>query len=244
METYEIRIDWHVHTTLSPCGSLQMDPQTIIRKAKETQMDVIGITDHNSTRQAKLMKQEFPESDLLILTGAEVTTSEEIHCLAFFEKPDVLDEFQDYLDEHLPDSKNNPRLFGDQVVVDRSGRIVFDEVRLLLSGLDQTIDQVAEFVRRRGGIFIPAHINRPGFGLIAQLGLVPEGLPADAMEWVPGIPGIPTDDFTGIGRYPLVQGSDAHVPEVIGTRFTVLTVAEKSFNGIREALLASSKRLL
>lgn len=232
-----VRVDWHIHTTLSPCGSLSMDPVTILTQAIRKELQVIGITDHNSTRQGRLMKQEFAGSSLMILTGAEVTTREEIHCLAFFDGIHALDEFQNYLDYHLPKISNNPVYFGDQVVVDVSGRIVYEEKNLLISALDQTLEQVAEFVSGRGGIFIPAHINRPSFSLLSQLGMVPDDLTADALEWVPGCTG---------GQYgsdgpeqlslPVVYSSDAHNPEDIGSRFTDLEIFEWSFRGIKEGL--------
>jgi hypothetical protein len=159
----QVRVDWHIHTTLSPCGSLLMDPLTILQKAQEMDLQVIGITDHNSTRQGRRIKSDFPESSLMILTGAEVTTREEIHCLAFFDDNIALDEFQTYLDFHLPFIPNDTDYFGDQVVVNSKGRIVYQENRLLISALDQSLEEVAEFVTSRGGIFIPAHINRPCF---------------------------------------------------------------------------------
>ena len=87
-----INVDWHIHTTLSPCGDLSMDPLTVLQKAHQQGLRVIGITDHNSTRQGRLMKSEFSDNHLMILVGAEVTTREEIHCLAFFDDLVALDE--------------------------------------------------------------------------------------------------------------------------------------------------------
>jgi len=160
-----VRADLHIHTTLSPCGSLLMDPLTILKQARAKGVQIIGITDHNTTRQGKLMKQEFAGSDLIIMTGAEVNTREEIHCLVFFDKFIDLDEFQNYLDRYLPDIQNNPDYFGDQVAVDGAGRIVYEEKKLLISAIDQSLEQLVRFVSDRHGIIIPAHINRPSFSL-------------------------------------------------------------------------------
>jgi PHP family Zn ribbon phosphoesterase len=233
----QVRVDWHIHTTLSPCGSLLMDPLTILQKAQEMDLQVIGITDHNSTRQGRRIKSDFPESSLMILTGAEVTTREEIHCLAFFDDNIALDEFQTYLDFHLPFIPNDTDYFGDQVVVNSKGRIVYQENRLLISALDQSLEEVAEFVTSRGGIFIPAHINRPCFSLLSQIGFIPDNLKADALEWVPG--GKLASEFSdvaGISTFPVVYSSDAHVPEAIGTRYTLLEISERSFIGIKKGI--------
>lgn len=232
-----VRVDWHIHTTLSPCGSLEMDAGNILQKAREKGLDVIGITDHNSTRQGRLIKTENPDMGPVILTGAEVTTREEIHCLAFFDDFKTLDEFQGYLDRHLPDIKNIPDYFGDQVVVDRKGRIVYEEDRLLISALDRSLNEVEGVVRELGGLFIPAHVNRPNYSLLSQLGFIPEGLLADALEWIPA-PGADAAWTHGIASlgYPAVYSSDSHNPSQIGRRFTELEVDELTFSGIRQAL--------
>lgn len=233
----KVRIDWHIHTTLSPCGSLQMDPWTILDRAGQRKLQVIGITDHNSTRQGRLMKSEYQECNIMILTGAEVTTREEIHCLAFFDELNALDKFQEYLDLHLPAIPNNALYFGDQVVVNSCGNIVYEEDVLLISALDQSFEQVGDFVRKHDGIFIPAHINRPAFSLLSQLGMIPSDLQADALEWVKGCPGgLPCDWNSISGSMPVVFSSDAHLPEEIGMRYTEMEFEEWSFQGIKSGL--------
>lgn len=79
----QYKADLHIHTLLSPCGDLEMSPRNIISAAKQRGLHIIGITDHNSTFQAPLVKELGQEAGLFVLCGAEVTTREEIHCLAF-----------------------------------------------------------------------------------------------------------------------------------------------------------------
>jgi 3',5'-nucleoside bisphosphate phosphatase len=50
-----------------------------------------------------------------------------------------------------------------------------NEDRLLINSVDASFEQVYAQVAEIGGLFIPAHINRKTFGLIANLGLVPTG---------------------------------------------------------------------
>ena len=47
----EFRVDLHLHTCLSPCGSLEMSPQRIVETALERGLDAIAVTDHNSFLQ-------------------------------------------------------------------------------------------------------------------------------------------------------------------------------------------------
>ena len=50
----DIRADLHIHTVLSPCGDLEMSPENILHFAQIQGLNMIGITDHNSTRQAPI----------------------------------------------------------------------------------------------------------------------------------------------------------------------------------------------
>jgi len=112
------RADLHIHTLLSPCGELSMSPVNIINMAIRKKLDIIGISDHNTTRQSSLVRMLAEKKGLFVLRGAEITTREEVHCLAFFEDNDTILRFQELLDEHLPNIPNNPLLFGDQIAVD------------------------------------------------------------------------------------------------------------------------------
>jgi 3',5'-nucleoside bisphosphate phosphatase len=229
--------DLHVHTVLSPCGDLDMSPVNVVEEAAGKKIDILGITDHNSTRHCQLIKQLAAEKGIFVLGGAEVTTREETHCLTFFENDDQLLAFQQYLDEYLPDIPNDPRYFGHQVVVDRQGMILEEVSRLLISALNQTLEQVREKVHRLGGIFIPAHIDRPSYSLISQLGFVPPDLKADAYELSRH-----TSVEVMVRKYPYLEGqtfvggSDAHLPGQIGTRKTLMLMDEASFPEVRKAL--------
>ena len=130
-----VKADLHIHTVLSPCGDLDMSPGNILRAALERGLGLIGITDHNSTRQALLIQEWGREMGVAVLAGAEVTTAEEAHCLAFFPTPERLAEFQRFLDRHLPPVPNNPDKFGYQVAVNRDDEILYEEPLLLLSAL-------------------------------------------------------------------------------------------------------------
>ena len=78
------KADLHLHSVLSPCGSLDMSPTAIVAQAKEVGLDIIAVTDHNSTLHCKLVQELAAEAGIVALLGAEVTTREEVHCLAFF----------------------------------------------------------------------------------------------------------------------------------------------------------------
>jgi 3',5'-nucleoside bisphosphate phosphatase len=235
MKTF--RADLHVHTVLSPCGDLEMSPQNIIAAALKKKIDIIGITDHNSTRHCGLMQKLGSENGIFVLTGAEVTTKEEVHCLTFFDKTESLTEFQRYLDLHLPFVQNDPYYFGYQVIVDKEENILEQIESLLIVALDQSIDQVRKKVNELNGIFIPAHVNRPSNGILSQLGLMPENLNPDAIEiWGEMSRKSILDKFPLLSSYVLIRSSDAHHPDHIGDSTTQFKLDHISFEEICMAL--------
>jgi PHP family Zn ribbon phosphoesterase len=237
------RADLHVHTVLSPCGDLEMSPAAIVETAARRGIDILGIADHNSTKHGPLVSKLAQKKGIFVLCGAEVTTREEAHCLAFFENFEILTAFQQYLDRHLPDIKNNPKYFGYQVVLDEEEMIVEEEERLLISGLDQSLDQIEEEVHRLGGLFIPAHIDRPIFSLTSQLGFVPPGIKADALEISRfTTPEQISEQFPWIASYTFIRSSDAHHPDAIGSGITVFEMERRSFDEIRKALHRTDNR--
>ncbi|MDO9040600.1 MAG: PHP domain-containing protein, partial [Bacteroidota bacterium] len=87
------RTDLHIHTVLSPCGDLEMSPARIVSLAKKRGLDIIGITDHNSTKQCELVRELGKRLGLKVIRGCEMTSREEVHCLGFFEDFDAMNEF-------------------------------------------------------------------------------------------------------------------------------------------------------
>ncbi len=233
----KFRADLHIHTVLSACASLDMSPVNIVNAAKEKNIDLIAITDHNSTLHCKLVKELAKEKGLAVLCGAEVTTREEVHCLAYFGDDVSLEKFQAYIDRHLPLIPYLPEQFGYQALVDREEKIIKLFVNYLNVALNQSIDQVEQEVHRLGGLFVPAHIERAMYGLFNQLGFVPEDLACDAM----GIMSRSSESairnkFRIADNMPLIKSSDAHAPEQIGSGCTIFEMNDLSFEEIKKTL--------
>ena len=79
----DIRADLHIHTVLSPCGDLEMSPENILHFAQIQGLNMIGITDHNSTRQAPIIRDYGKTKGIFVLTGAEIF-SKPTNSLLFF----------------------------------------------------------------------------------------------------------------------------------------------------------------
>lgn len=116
--------DLHIHTCLSPCGSLEMSPSEIVRRSLAKGLDAIAITDHNTTLQCPEIQSLGERFGLRVFAGVEVTTREEAHCLVYFPTDESRKRFQRYLEEHLPPIPNDPERFGDQVWVNAENEIL------------------------------------------------------------------------------------------------------------------------
>lgn len=231
------RADLHIHTVLSPCGDLEMSPANIIETARNKGIDIIGITDHNSTRHCKLTKQLAESAGIFVLMGAEVTSREEVHCLTFFENDEQLNDFQQYLETYLSKTPNNPEKFGYQVVVDEHENILDQVEYLLISGLTQSITQIEAKVHSLGGLFIPAHIDRPSYSITSQLGFIPDNLLIDAIEISANCKPETMTPFLGKHRHKaIIRTSDAHYIEDIGKATTDFELEHRNFEEIKLAL--------
>ena len=229
--------DLHIHTVLSPCGDLEMSPANILRTARQNGLDIIGITDHNSTREAKIIRDAAENTGLFVLAGAEVTTREEVHCLAFFEEDGQLTDFQTYLDTYLPDIPNNPEKFGYQVVADIQDNIIYEEPKLLISAITPGLEEIEKKVHSLQGIFIPAHIDKSHFSILSQLGFIPPSLQCDALELSPHTTYTSfIHNYDYLKNYPFIRSSDAHYLPDIGKVSTPFELDEISFSTIREAI--------
>jgi 3',5'-nucleoside bisphosphate phosphatase len=232
-----VKADLHIHTFLSPCGDIGMTPLNIVRKAREKELDLIAVTDHNSTLQGPEVFRIGHREGVAVICGAEITTREEVHCLAYVGSETQRMKLQTYLERHLPHIPNDPEIFGYQLWVDEQEKVLGEAPYLLISALDQTIDQVEAFVHAIGGLFVPAHIERPRNSLLSQLGFVPPGLRADALELSRRIrPADFMEQHPELRKYKIIQSSDSHYIDDLGDIYTLIEMEEPGFEGLEAAL--------
>jgi len=241
MKTF--RTDLHIHTLLSPCGDLEMSPANIVSLACQRGLDIIGITDHNTTKQCELIWKLAQKTNLTVIPGCEMTSREEVHCLGLFEDFDALRVLQDYLDQHLTIIPHNAALFGYQVLVDEDENILEELDNYLGASLDVSIEEVEQKVHELSGIFIPAHIDRPRNSLFSQLGFFPPELKVDALQ----ISKLAEEDTIRekykIGQdITIVKFSDTHFPADLGKIYTNFEMEYATFSDIKKALARKDGR--
>ena len=243
----KFKADLHIHSVLSPCGDLEMSPSAIVATAKERGMDIIGLTDHNSTLNADVTRRLGEKAGLHVLMGAEVTTKEEVHCLGFMPTVEKLAEFQAFLDSRVVWFENDVDKFGYQLVVDEEENVLEQVPHLLINALDLPLLELQQKVYELGGIFIPAHVDRPSFSLSSQLGFVPSGLEFHALELSyhcrrGGYQFL--KDCPWFAGYNFIQSSDAHFVEDIAKIHSELEMPSFSFENFKAALRQGEQVIL
>ena len=234
-----MRVDLHTHTCLSPCGDARMIPPRILALAAKRDIDVIGITDHNTAENVSALKEIAGDFGLSVIGGMEVTSEEEAHVLAFFDDERELRDFQSFIYAHLHGA-NSPENFGHQWVVDAEGGVLDINPRLLIGATELSVHKLTEAVHERNGAAIAAHVDRQAFSVLSQLGFIPADLALDAVELSPFYAESGFDpDSTG---RPWVTFSDAHYEEEIGRSYTELLIAAPTVSEIKKALAAEDGR--
>lgn len=241
MNTYYA--DLHIHTVLSPCGDLEMSPGNIVEKAAEKGLDIIAVTDHNHTGHARLTRELGARKGIWVVYGAEINTREEVHCLTFFDTDEQLSAFQLEIDRNFVKMPNDSSLFGYQIIVDEQEQIVEEVSHSLYPGLNWSIGEAAGVVHDLGGLFVPAHVDRPMNGLYTQLGFFPDDLEADAVEISRHTSRKAAEkEHPELKQYVLIQNSDAHFIDDIGRAGNRYMMKSRKFSEFRMALKGEQGR--
>ena len=240
MKTF--KADLHIHSCLSPCSDWEMSPRRIVQQSIDVGLDLIALCDHNSVENAGAAMREGARLGLQVLPGLEICSREEVHILALFDELDPALEMQTYVYAHLP-GENNTKVFGFQVVANEADEVIGENPRLLIGATRLSLHDIVDETHMLGGINISCHVDRPAYGIINQLGFIPDDLALDGLEVSYHIQlAQAAQKFPGIGDFSCVTASDAHYLKDIGKASTVFQLAEPTLAEIRMALVKKNGR--
>ncbi len=230
------RADLHIHSCLSPCGDDEMRPHVIVNQALAMGLDMIAICDHNSAENIAAFMSVGSEKGLTVLPGMEVTSKEEIHLLALFDKREDCLALQDLIYQNLP-GENVEEVFGRQIVVNERDETIGINRKMLIGATLLSLEQIVSAVGSLRGITIASHIDRQAFSLLGQLGFIPEGISLDGLE----ISARTSQEeaqkrFHSYRSYSFVRFSDAHTLQDIGENITPFLLEETTSEEVKMAL--------
>lgn len=217
-----IKADLHIHTPASSDYVGDPTPEEFLQDFVDEGIELIAVTDHNSSAWYDRLQEAAEESPIHVLPGVEITTPQggenQIHMTAIFS----------------PDNHSQVNHILSQVGINPEASV--DEQA------DERVKSIARTVLQHGGIPILAHIDtaagahsETGPGQIRDEIFDPEVIAA--IEYVEERHEAEYPDF------PAIRSSDAHRPEEIGRGFTFLKMTEPSFEGLQTALSDPDSRI-
>jgi 3',5'-nucleoside bisphosphate phosphatase len=199
----------HVHTVLSPCAGVEMIPPVIVAEALQHNINLIAITDHNTTANVSAVIEAAEGTGLTVLPGMELQTREEIHVLCLFDGLKQAEAWQRRVDAKFPNLFNDEEKIGEQYIVDATGMFIQKESRMLIANVDMSLEETVEAVNGLGGLVIPAHVERRAYGLLAVLGFASPIF--EALEISPNTTVSEVfQAFPEIRKFPILQSGDVH----------------------------------
>jgi predicted metal-dependent phosphoesterase TrpH len=231
-------VDLHIHTPHSACyidsirpeAGRRTSPEQIVQAAVAADLAAIAITDHNGVEMVDRVRDAAAEFGLTVFPGTEISTRGG-HLLAIFD----VDTDAQTLRELLGAAGFRSEQWGDGF---QRSEVWMDEV-------------MAE-IAARGGLAIPAHVDREPRGFLASderpsdkariylddnLAALEVTDPKRSQRWLTG-----SDPRYGLAR-PCIQSSDAHAPEEIGRRPTLIRAEHIDLTSLREALADYNNRV-
>ncbi len=166
--------DLHLHSCLSPCGDMDMTPNNLVNMAKLLGLDVIALTDHNTSLNCEAAMAVGRETGLVVIPGMELTTSEDIHAVCLFPTLEKALAWNGYVDNHRIKIRNRADIYGRQVIMNESDEEMGELEHLLLPATEISIMNAYRKVKEFGGICYPAHIDRDSLSILSVLGEIDE----------------------------------------------------------------------
>jgi len=238
----EFRADLHIHTCLSPCSELSMTPSRIVERAASLGINIMAVCDHNTVEHVEVTAEIAKKRGISVIAGIEINSSEEVHILGLFENMADALSMQTVVYENLP-GENNEDAFGMQVLVNESEEVLGFNKRLLIGATELSVNSIVELIHGFNGLAVASHIDREGFGIIGQLGFIPEGIEFDALEISYRTGRAKAHEMFGpYSHIPWITSSDAHSLDDIGRSTTWFVMEHSTFEEMRLALKGTEGR--
>lgn len=166
--------DLHVHSCLSPCADNDMTPNNIAGMAALKGLQIVALTDHNSTKNCRAFFTAAKRQGIIPVAGMEMTTAEDIHMVCLFPTLESAEEFDKEYQKYRILYPNRKDIFGDQLILNENDEVIGEEEHLLLNASTLSVPGAVELLKPYGAVAFPAHIDREENGMIASLGCIPK----------------------------------------------------------------------
>lgn len=235
--------DLHIHSCLSPCADNDMTPANIAGMASLCGLNIVALTDHNTVKNCAAFFKAAKKYGIVPVAGIEMTTAEDVHIVALFKTLDDALAFGKEYQSYRIFYKNNPEIFGDQLIVDDEDNVVGTEENLLINATSLSIVDATALAEKYGAAVFPAHIDREENGIISMLGALPESPYFPTIELNDGKK---KDEYVkkyALGERLIIADSDAHHLWQINEAENYLKIDDEPYSSalVRENLIKMLK---
>lgn len=237
--------DLHIHSCLSACADSDMTPNNIAGMAYLNKLDIVALTDHNSSKNCPAFFKAARAYGIVPIAGMELTTAEEIHVVCLFEDLVQALKFEEVIENRRMNIPNKTSIYNEQLVMDENDNVVEIMPNLLSLATSVTIEEAFEEVNKLNGICYPAHIDKNSNSVITMLGDIPSHIPYTCFEF---------HDKSKIEEYkhtyPIISGknvvsnSDAHTLGLINERVNCIELFSETEQDLTHELLLHLKQEL
>ena len=229
----KVYYDIHIHSILSSCADVLQTPNNILNMCMLKGLEMISITDHNTSKQYQTIDKIKDSYDFLVIYGMEVTTKEGFHLLTYFKKYDEVMALDEIIDQTLDKSILTP---SEQIITDEYDMEMISVPYHINQKVPFEFDELIKIIRRLNGLVVPAHINRKRTGILEYYQDI-DRFDIDAIEIYKGTN---EDEFYEkypyLKKYRAIHNSDAHDIDVINERVNYMELEELSFDGFKKWL--------
>lgn len=221
--------DLHIHSVLSPCSDETMTPCNIVNMAKLKGLDIISVTDHNSTANSTVIKTLCETLDLLFIPGIEIESKEGVHLLCYFPSIEIAKDIGNLMLNHLPPVLNQESIFGPQWVMNEKDEIINCESKLLIQSTAFSVEEIVALTHKNNGVVFAAHVNKENHSIVTHLGFIPPNLLLNGIElndYVLKQRGNQLNKM--LNKFPIIINSDAHSLGDISEPIHFLKLQEKT----------------
>ena len=215
-----------------------MTPNNIAGMAYLGNLDIVAITDHNSSKNCPAFFEAARNYGIVPIAGMELTTAEEIHVVCLFENLKTAMEFEKLVEPCRMQIPNKTSIYNEQLVMDKDDKVIEIMPNILSLATTITVEQAFEYVNNFNGVCYPAHIDRDSNSIISMLGSIPEHIPYTSFEF---------HDETKISeyleKYPILKdkriviNSDAHTLGMINEQYNFVELSGKNEEQLTHELL-------
>ena len=135
--------DLHMHSCLSPCGDPDMTPNNIVGMSTLLGLNLIALTDHNTCQNCPAVEELGKANGICVLSGMELTTSEEIHAVCLFPTAEKALNFESFVSQHRMKIKNKKEIYGEQLILNTQDEKIGEIEELLILATDiRTVQRI------------------------------------------------------------------------------------------------------